>query len=427
MKKILMIIISLFLCLAIACKKDDSEIENKLENSKTINNNFEGVNTKRLNSINTKLVTIYPKKTYLDNIYKFTDDFTNLLVDNANNNFVYSPFNIYVYLSAIREATSGQTKEELSNVLGTEEELKTYLQYLISDINYSQDSTLMKMSNGFWFNNKYEVVDDFLNIMQNYYYTEVFSTDFSDSSKEFMANWLNNNTNNMFKVTSNNYSYLNSSSQIAYICSLYVKASWINTFNEHNNYIDIFKDYDNNEYETAFMKKTEKTFYKETSDYEKVKISLTKGSVEFVLPKNDLKVNQLFKDDNLYDILNNKYDDTDEAIVNFAMPKLDYQYSLSLNDYLEILGVHSIFSEENELNFINGTNYKFSDLIEANGIIFNEEGVEAASYVEETVAAMPPSEITEVRIVDFILNKPFIFIIRSNYNVPLYVGMIVKM
>ena len=54
-------------------------------------------------------------------------------------------------------------------------------------------------------------------------------------------------------------------------------------------------------------------------------------------------------------------------------------------------------------------------------VAIDEEGVTAASYIELPAAgaAMPPEEI-----IDFILDRPFLFVITNRYDLPLFAGVV---
>ena len=436
MRKYLIFILSIFLVFAFACNSGEEKTTKTISNdtsdlgtnetNSTEENNIVSESSLRLNNINTNYVTTYPKKTYLDSIYTFCNDYTNLIV-NDSANIVYSPFNIYIFLSAISEASTGKTKEEICNALGTDEEVKKYIQYLIGNINYAGDDTIMKVGNGLWFNKKYQVNQDFLDTLQEYYYAEAFSTDFSSDAKEEMADWLNDYTNNMFNVTPESFNTLNTASQIAYISTLYINVSWKQEFQEYQNFTDIFYNFNGKNNEVTFMKKTEEALYQETDDYEALTLGISKGSIEFILPKGDLTVSDLCKDDVIYNILNDEPNNkTDNVVANFIMPKISYKSYYDLNDNLKELGIKSIFSVKNELSFIEESNYYFGPLIQYNGIIFNEKGVEAASFIVPTIDPQDENPI-EIKVVDFTLNRPFIFIIKSDYNVPLYIGIVREM
>jgi len=62
-----------------------------------------------------------------------------------------------------------------------------------------------------------------------------------------------------------------------------------------------------------------------------------------------------------------------------------------------------------------------SGVNQATRVAIDEEGVTAASYVELPApgAAPPPDEI-----IDFILNRPFLFVITNRYSVPLFAGVV---
>ena len=58
---------------------------------------------------------------------------------------------------------------------------------------------------------------------------------------------------------------------------------------------------------------------------------------------------------------------------------------------------------------------------QATRVAIDEEGVTAASYIEipGAGAAMPPEEI-----IDFILDRPFLFVITNRYDLPLFAGAV---
>ena len=62
-----------------------------------------------------------------------------------------------------------------------------------------------------------------------------------------------------------------------------------------------------------------------------------------------------------------------------------------------------------------------SSINQATRVAIDEEGVTAASYLEEIApgAAEPPEEI-----IDFVLDRPFLFVITNRYDLPLFAGVV---
>lgn len=60
---------------------------------------------------------------------------------------------------------------------------------------------------------------------------------------------------------------------------------------------------------------------------------------------------------------------------------------------------------------------------QATRVAIDEKGVTAASYIElpGAGAAPPPEEI-----IDFVLNRPFLFVITNGYNLPLFAGTVAR-
>ena len=108
--------------------------------------------------------------------------------------------------------------------------------------------------------------------------------------------------------------------------------------------------------------------------------------------------------------------------VNLSVPKFDVKSTANLKDGLQKMGVTDVF-QDGTANFSEITGDVPIFLTSANQSVrvqIDEEGVKAAAYIELPGAgsAQPPDEI-----VDFIVDRPFIFVITSQ-SVPLFVGTV---
>ena len=110
--------------------------------------------------------------------------------------------------------------------------------------------------------------------------------------------------------------------------------------------------------------------------------------------------------------------------VHLSLPKFDISAETDLRSGLTALGLGDLFSE---------TEADFSSILpEAIGahlgktthaarVAIDEEGITAAAYtVMMTAGAAPPPEEE----VYFTLDRPFLFVITSNDNLPLFVGIV---
>jgi serpin B len=108
--------------------------------------------------------------------------------------------------------------------------------------------------------------------------------------------------------------------------------------------------------------------------------------------------------------------------VNLSVPKFDVNSTMRLEGGLQKMGVTEVF-DESAANFSGITADIPIFLTAVNQSVrvqIDEEGVKAAAYIETPVAGSPapPEEI-----IDFILNRPFLFAITTE-SIPLFVGTV---
>lgn len=100
--------------------------------------------------------------------------------------------------------------------------------------------------------------------------------------------------------------------------------------------------------------------------------------------------------------------------VDLSIPKFKIEFSTSLNDIMQKMGVVSAFSEKNAdfSNMFEEKGMFISDTIHKTYISVDEKGTEAAAVTGIGMggSSMPPEPI-EVK-----FNKPFTFVIRDNSN-----------
>ena len=148
------------------------------------------------------------------------------------------------------------------------------------------------------------------------------------------------------------------------------------------------------------------------------------GSMALILPDEDIKPEDILGTDDLNAFIfsqdsgeNQKY-----LMINLSLPKFDVESSAELKDGLGKMGIKSVFSRNADFSPICSTDGIFlSEARHSARVAVDEEGVTAAAYTLMTTAggAMPPEEE-----IDFILDRPFIFIINSDYGQPLFAGIV---
>ena len=109
--------------------------------------------------------------------------------------------------------------------------------------------------------------------------------------------------------------------------------------------------------------------------------------------------------------------------INFSVPKFDVESDIDLCGGLEKLGVTDVFnSEKSDFSSMLKTSGAYIDKIDhAARVMIDEDGCKAAAFTVLSTcgAMMPPDEE-----VDFVLDRPFIFVINGTNNLPLFIGVV---
>ena len=143
----------------------------------------------------------------------------------------------------------------------------------------------------------------------------------------------------------------------------------------------------------------------------------------FILPDEGKTVNDVLNDGAYMDmVVSNNYENSKYMKVNLSVPKFDVASTMDLSDGLKNMGATDIFTET-VADFSKITSDLPVYLTGANQSVrvqIDEEGVKAAAYIEFPGAgsAAPPDEI-----IDFVLDRPFLFVITSN-KIPLFAGCV---
>ena len=115
-------------------------------------------------------------------------------------------------------------------------------------------------------------------------------------------------------------------------------------------------------------------------------------------------------DDRRWNVLNN---DLTTCNVNLKMPEFKFEYSSDMGKVLQALGMTDAFSGSADFSGISDAQLCIDSVIQKTFIEVNTKGTEAAAATVVTMrltAAEPPQEPKNV---DFIADRPFLFIIQE--------------
>ena len=167
------------------------------------------------------------------------------------------------------------------------------------------------------------------------------------------------------------------------------------------------------------MHRTESGSYRKGDGYTAAPRYLRYGRMVFVLPDEGVTPESLLQRQGFLTELTGDYN---AAELVWSVPKFDVKSSTGLNEVLQALGVTEVFGDSADFTPLTDNGAVVDSVMQAARVKIDEEGVEAAAYTEIVCADSAMMEVPPT--VEMDLDRPFLFVIFDNNNVPLFVGTV---
>lgn len=411
---------------------------NQFINSVTGQMDEEGFNEAYLKWSNANRARNQISKDYISSINKFMSTTTREFLGNSDGkNVVYSPVNVFLALSMLSEVTDGTTRQQLLNLLvngdatATDslgiEELRSIASSMWNS-NYSDDGAIKSiLASSLWMNQDISFVQSTMDTLANDYYASSYQGEMGSAefTEAFQA-WLNEQTGGLLQEQAGNIEFT-PETILALATTVYYRAKWSAQFDEENNTTETFHS-ENGDVTCEFMNQSRSKNYYWSDKFSSVSQNFESGgAMWFLLPDEGVSVDELLEDPatmefitaDKYELENQKY-----LIVDLSVPKFDVVSDLDLKSNLENLGVTEIFDAKVS-DFTPMTtdadDIAVSTIKHAARVTIDEEGCTAVAFTAMLMAgsAMPPEET-----IDFVLDRPFLFVITGLDDSPLFIGVV---
>ena len=356
----------------------------------------------------------------------FTNGSVQFLSTQGSENLLWSPINAYIGLAMMTELTDGASRQQILDLFGARDidALRQQVGAVWESAYNDNGHEISTLANSLWLENGLNYQQDTMDNIAYYYYASVYQGDLgSQKINNAIGAWLNNNTGGLLKNASKNIN-LSPDTILALYSTIYFQAKWQDQFNQANNTNDVFHTPDGDKTVTFMNKKLAQMHYYYGDKFSAVALSLKNGSrMWFILPDEGYTTADVLADGQYMQmILQQDWENTKWMKVNLSVPKFDVNSTLDLKGGLQEMGVTGVFNE-GAANFSEITGDVPIFLTAANQSVrvqIDEEGVKAAAYIEFPGATSPepPKEI-----IDFILDRPFIFAITTD-SIPLFMGTV---
>ncbi len=354
---------------------------------------------------------------------------SNVLVSDSENT-VCSPLNTYIAFSMLAEITDGNSRRQILDMLGCDDikELRKNNK-LLWESNYA-DTPVIKsiLANSLWMNEDIKYKNDTIKTLTDNYYASAFSgRPGSNEFNEALRRWTDYNTADLLKDYTENME-IKKDTVMELVSTIYYKASWAAKFEKAATEKETFHGVDGDT-TVDMMHNFDMTSYYLTDNFEAFSLSLTdSGSMYFYLPKEGVDVNALASDKDVLEILDYESERYREcsrpAYINMSVPKFDISAQTDLVETLVKMGVTDVFdlaaadfsplTEDDRDIFVSKVDH-------AAVVSIDEDGVTGAAYTD---IAMTEGAVYLDMTIDFVLDRPFMFIVRAEDGSVLFSGIV---
>lgn len=347
-------------------------------------------------------------------------------------NRVYSPLNVYLALSMLAEITDGNTRQQILDLLG-ETQIESLRERVTAlwNANYCKDGAVTSvLANSLWLNETVDIKQSTLNRLAKTYYASSYRGEMG--SVEFtkaLQDWLNEQTGGLLQEQASDIK-LDRRTILALASTIYFQAKWSEKFSESATEVGTFHAA-SGDLTCDFMHQSNSKNYFWGDGFSAVAQELdASGSMWLVLPDEGVSVDDLLSDSAVMELvstgdrLDGGWANQKFLTVNLAIPKFDVVSDADLKDGLKALGVTDVFDDAAS-DFspltpdVDGIG--LDSVRHAARVMVDEEGCTAAAYTVmlRYGTGMPPDEE-----VDFVLDRPFLFVITGADGLPLFAGVV---
>lgn len=350
------------------------------------------------------------------------------LTDSNGENRVYSPVNLYFALAMAAEITDGNSRGEISELLGVKdiETLRKQSELLWKSTYRDDGATTSVLANSVWLNRDIDFKKDALEALAEKYYASSFSGDpKSEEMNTALREWLDVQTGGLLKDAAENIQ-LDPELIVALCSTVYFRAKWDMVFSENENDFRQFHG-SKGDIEKEFMNKTFRYgpyYYGE--DFGAIYMRFAEGGgMWIILPDEGKSPDDVLKSGEYLKLICDRenWQGSERVKVNCSLPKFDVGSELDLKKGLEGLGVRRIFDfgKADFSPLSDRGDIAVTEVKQTARVAIDEEGCTAAAYTAMIAAgaAIPPEDE-----VDFVVDRPFVFAVMGDCEQPLFVGSV---
>ena len=334
-------------------------------------------------------------------------------VSGKENVFV-SPLSLSLALAMTATGAEGETYEQMVATLGLggmdQKALAEYFEQLAGSLESADTSVVMETANSIWVHYGFPVKAAFENGARKHFGAQIGNVDFNQPSAAQQINsWCCEKTHGKIcKVVERTQNW-----KMALVNAVYFKAAWEEAFKRTEK--GIFNGLGGKKSEVEFLLRKGFMEYAEDNDYQMVELPYGERGrfvLDVILPKADFDkapaVDQV-RFDALAAALDSKR-------VNFKMPEFKMESTINLEGVLSEMGMPRAISPAAQFGGISEYPLMIDQVLQKTYIDLNKEGTEAAAVTVISMRLTSVGPGHDLPYIDFIADRPFLFIIRERQS-----------
>ena len=344
-------------------------------------------------------------------------------------NRLSAPLNLYFALAMLSEAAAGGTRQEILDLIGAEsqEALREQAEKVWQANYYDNGYVRCILGDSLWLSDACEYKQNCVDMISGSYYASVFRGEMgSDEYDRMLHDWINEQTGGLLKDSVEKLK-MKEGQAAELVSTLWFQDKWAAEFSENLTETGVFHAV-SGDMQAEFMRTTDDcgTYYyaDRFSAYGKA-LNDSGAVMYFILPDEGEDMDELLQNGELQAFLTDETAVPNASVkVNLSLPRFDIAEDRKLGEVLESLGVRKVFdSSKADLGslLLKKQNAFIADVSQGARIIVDEQGAKAAAYVTIPVYGAAPPAADEI---DFVLDRPFIFVLRSRDGLPLLAGVV---
>ena len=340
-------------------------------------------------------------------------------------NHAFSPLSIFHALAAMADLTEGNTQGEILSAMGFSDvaDVRSAMNLQYRG-NLAYGGSELKPSGMLWFDESVALDINKLQEMAKSIFIGasqgcMIDRDYQDA----IASWLRNATGSI--MAPENFDLeIDGKTKLILLTTLFFHDKWEDEFEKRNTKTDVFHAPER-DVDVQYLQQSKCTGVWMTDLFTALPLRFEGvNTMWFVLPGEGVTIEQLVHE-GFFTAYPPDWKQFDFRDVHMELPKFDISVNYDLLESLRSMGISQVFSDESltPYTLIGKRCIKVDQVRHSTRIKIDERGCKASSYTMMRGIAVAGSSPKPPKM-DFIVNRPFLFLVTGHGNLPLFIGAI---